>query len=100
MDRRVSSWYANLYGYYRRLFFKKQRMAKGSMSRRANIIVSVNDNNIERAMRQLKKRSEREGIVRDMKRVIYYEPESQKRRKRMMRAVKQNWIRMATSKLI
>jgi len=70
------------------------------MSRRANIIVSVNDNNIERAMRQLKKRSEREGIVRDMKRVIYYEPESQKRRKRMMRAVKQNWIRMATSKLI
>jgi ribosomal protein S21 len=75
-------------------------MAKGSMSRRANIIVSVNDNNIERAMRQLKKRSEREGIVRDMKRVIYYEPESQKRRKRMMRAVKQNWIRMATSKLI
>lgn len=70
------------------------------MSKRANLVVTVNDHNIERAMRQLKKRSEREGIVRDMKRIIYFEPSSQKRRKRHMRAVKQNWIRMAAHKLI
>lgn len=70
------------------------------MSKKANIIISVSDNNLERALRQLKKRSEREGIVRDMKRVIYHEPESQKRRKNLIRAIKQNWIRMAASKLI
>lgn len=60
----------------------------------------VNDHNIERSLRQLKKRSEREGIVRDMKRLIYHEPESQKRRKRHLRAVKQNWLRLAAQKLI
>ncbi|HBL98498.1 TPA: 30S ribosomal protein S21 [Candidatus Dependentiae bacterium] len=70
------------------------------MSKKANLVVMVNDHNIERALRQLKKRSEREGIVRDMKRLIYFEPESQKRRKRRMRAIKQNWIRMAAHKLI
>lgn len=70
------------------------------MSRRANIVVLVNDHNIERSLRQLKKRSEREGVIRDMKRLIYHEPESQKRRKRHLRAVKQNWLRMAAQKLI
>ncbi|MBN2267259.1 MAG: 30S ribosomal protein S21 [Candidatus Babeliaceae bacterium] len=70
------------------------------MSRKANIMVVVNDHNIERAMRQLKKRSEREGIIRDMKRVGYHEPRSQKRRKRLMRAIKQNYLRMASYKLI
>lgn len=68
-------------------------------NRKANITVSVN-NNIERALRQLKKKMEREGVGRDMKRVVYYESPTQKRRKRYMRAVKQNWIRMASSKLI
>lgn len=63
-------------------------------------MITVNDHNIERALRQLKKRSEREGIVRDMKRLIYHEPESQKRRKRHMRAVKQDWMRRAAHKLI
>ncbi len=70
------------------------------MRKKANLMVMVNDHNIERALRQLKKRSEREGIVRDMKRLIYHEPESQKRRKRHMRAVKQDWMRRAASKLI
>lgn len=70
------------------------------MSKKANIIVMVNDQNIERSLRQLKKKSEREGVVRDMKRISYFEPESQKRRKRHMRAVKQNWIRMASCNLI
>lgn len=69
------------------------------MSRIANITVNVNDNP-ERALRQLKKKVEREGVVRDMKRRVYNESRSQKRRKRHMRAVKQNWIRMAAHKLI
>jgi ribosomal protein S21 len=62
---------------------------------KANITISVNDN-FERALRQLKKKIEREGVVRDMKRIVYYEPPTQKRRKRLMRAVKQNAMRLAS----
>lgn len=65
------------------------------MSKRSNIEVSVNDN-IDRALRQLKKKIEREGIVRDMKRGVYFEPPTQKKRKRLMRAIKQNLIRIAS----
>jgi len=68
-------------------------------ARKANITVAVN-NNVERALRQLKKKMEREGVGRDMKRIVYHEPPTQKRRKKYLRAVKQNWIRMAASKLI
>jgi len=49
--------------------------------------------NVERALRQLKKKIEREGVVRDMKRQVYFEPPTQKRRKRLMRAIKNNIIR-------
>lgn len=70
------------------------------MARKANIIITVNDSNIERAMRQLKKKNEREGVIRDTKRIVYFEKNSQKNRKKKMRAVKQNWIRMAAHKLI
>jgi small subunit ribosomal protein S21 len=65
----------------------------------ANITVAVGEN-VERALRQLKKKIEREGVVRDMKRIVYHEPPTQKRRKRLMRAIKQNWIRMAAHKQI
>jgi len=66
-------------------------------NRRANIAVPVNEN-VERALRQLKKKIEREGVSRDMKRIIYHEKPTQKRRKRLMRAIKQNWIRIASQK--
>lgn len=69
------------------------------MRKKANITISVGDN-IERALRQLKKKIEREGVVRDMKRIVYFESPTQKRRKRLMRAIKQNWIRMAAHKQI
>ena len=68
------------------------------MSKKSNISINVNDN-VERALRQLKKKIEREGVVRDMKRLVYFESPTQKRRKRMMRAIKQNWIRIASLKL-
>jgi len=67
------------------------------MSRKSNISVSVSDN-VERALRQLKKKIEREGVMRDMKRIVYYEPPTQKRRKRLMRAVRQNWMRITALK--
>lgn len=69
------------------------------MSKVSNVAISVNEN-VERALKQLKKKIEREGVLRDMKRIVYYEPPTQKRRKRLMRAIKQNWIRMASQKLI
>lgn len=69
------------------------------MKKKANVIVSVNEN-IERALRQMKKKNEREGVVRDMKRIVYYEAPTQKRRKKLMRAVRQNWIRMSSQNLV
>ena len=72
-------------------------MATKFMARKANILIAVNDGNIERALRQLKKKTEREGVIRDTKRLVYFEKASQKRRKRKMRAVKQNLIRLATT---
>jgi ribosomal protein S21 len=74
---------------------------KGSwsdMSKRFNIEVQ-STGNIERALRQLKKKIEREGVVRDMKRQVYFEAPTQKRRKRMMRAIKNNIMRLASEQL-
>lgn len=67
--------------------------------RKANITINVN-NNVEKALRQLKKKIEREGVARDMKRGVYFESPTQKRRKRLLRAIKLNYIRMAAQKLI
>ena len=69
------------------------------MSKKANISIFVHDN-VERALKQLKKKIEREGVVRDMKRIVYYEPPTQKRRKKLLRAIKQNWIRMASQRTV
>ncbi len=63
------------------------------MSKKSNIEVHVTNANVDRALRQLKKKIEREGVVRDMKRVVYFEPNTQKKRKRLMRAMKQNFMR-------
>ena len=60
---------------------------------KSNIVIHVTGN-VERSLRQLKKKIEREGGVRDMKRIVYFEPPTQKRRKRHMRAIKQNYMRM------
>lgn len=67
--------------------------------KKSNIEVPVNGS-VERALRQLKKKIEREGVVRDMKRTVYFEPATQKRRKRLVRAIKQNMARMIAQGLI
>ncbi len=59
--------------------------------KKSNITVQVTSH-VEKALRQLKKKCEREGIVRDMKRQVYFEPNSLKRRKRIMRAIKINLL--------
>jgi small subunit ribosomal protein S21 len=66
------------------------------MPRKSNIEIYVNNNQVERALKQLKKKMEREGVTRDMKRIVYYEAPTQQRRKSLIRAIKQNFIRMAS----
>ena len=66
-----------------------------SRSKKANIQINVTSH-IDRAIRQLKKKIEREGVVRDMKRTVYFEPPTQKRRKRLVRAIKLNLMIMAS----
>ncbi len=68
------------------------------MSKKPNIEVNVTGH-IDKALRQLKKKIEREGVVRDMKRTVYFESATQKRRKRLVRAIKQNFMRMITQGL-
>lgn len=67
--------------------------------KKSNISIRVMDN-VERALRQLKKKIEREGVVRDMKRMVYFEAPTQKRRKRLMRAIKQNYIDLEAQKTL
>ncbi len=69
------------------------------MSRITNIEIAVTGN-VEKSLRQLKKKIEREGVVRDMKRCVYFESPTQKRRKKHMRAVKQNYMRLIAQKLV
>jgi len=69
------------------------------MSKKANVAVRVSTN-IDKALRQLKKKIEREGVIRDMKRTVYFESPTQKRRKRLVRAIKQNLMRMASQGLL
>lgn len=59
-----------------------------------NIEIPVTGN-LERSLKQLKKKIEREGVVRDMKRQVYFEPNTQKKRKRLMRAIKNSILRNA-----
>lgn len=81
--------------------FKQIKGGNSLMSKKkVNIAVMVNSNNIDRSLRQLKKKIEREGVVRDMKRIVYFEPPTQKRRKRLIRAIKQNYLKMAAKGLI
>lgn len=62
------------------------------MAKTYNIEIHVTGN-LEKSLKQLKKKIEREGVIRDMKRQVYFEPETQKRRKRLMRAIKNNLIK-------
>jgi len=61
------------------------------MSKSYNIEIQVTGN-LEKSLKQLKKKVEREGVIRDMKRQVYFEPPTQKKRKRL-RAVKNNIIK-------
>ena len=66
------------------------------MSARKTFNIEVNvTGNVEKSLRQLKKKIEREGVIRDLKKNAYFESPSQKRRKRLVRAIKNNILRNA-----
>lgn len=67
-------------------------------SKNFNIEIQVTGN-LERSLKQFKKKLEREGVSRDIKRQVYFEPPTQKKRKRLMRAIKNNMIKMYESTL-
>ena len=67
------------------------------MAKSVNIEIQVSDN-IEKSLRQLKKKIEREGVIRDMKRLVYHEPPTQKKRKRLMRAIKNTVLKQIANK--
>ena len=69
------------------------------MSKSFNIEIMVTGN-LEKSLKQFKKKLEREGVSRDIKRQVYFEPPTQKKRKRLMRAMKNNMIKMYESMLI
>ncbi len=64
-----------------------------------NVEVVVLGGNIEKSLRQFRKKLEREGVSRDIKRQAYFERPTQKRRKDEMRAIKNNILKMYESSL-
>lgn len=50
--------------------------------------IIVRDNNIEQALKVLKKRMQREGVFREMKRRSYYEKPSEKRARERAEAIR------------
>jgi len=69
------------------------------MTKSVNIEIHVSDN-IEKSLKQLKKKIEREGVIRDMKRQVYHEPPTQKKRKRLMRAIKNTVLKQIANKYL
>ncbi|GAB7140532.1 30S ribosomal protein S21 [Deferribacterales bacterium RsTz2092] len=51
-----------------------------------NAIVRVDDDNVERALKILKKNVERDGLIREIKRHAYYEKPTEVRRKKLQKA--------------
>jgi len=68
----------------------KQKIKKDVKRQNNSLLyVSVRDNNIERALREFKKRVKNSGLLRELKERGYYEKKSlKKRRLRKLRALK------------
>jgi small subunit ribosomal protein S21 len=67
----------------RAFLFAQQRNSRG-----ASVQVHVRDNNVDQALKALKKKMQREGIFREMKLRNYYEKPSEKRAREKAEAVR------------
>jgi small subunit ribosomal protein S21 len=77
----------------RRLFVSEPRLAFGICNRHNrpevhHLLVQVRDNNVDQALKALKKKMQREGIFREMKLRNYYEKPSEKRVREQAEAVR------------
>lgn len=61
---------------------------KTNQEERLNVQVDVRDNNVEQAMRALKKKLQREGVFREMKLRNRYEKPSEKRAREKAEAIR------------
>jgi len=59
---------------------------EGVTSLSVNAIVKVTGDNIDNALRLLKRKVEREGVIRDIKKHAYYEKPTEVRRKKILKA--------------
>ena len=55
---------------------------------RAIVYVNINDNNVEQALRVLKKKMQREGLFREMKDRRHFEKNSEKKKRTQAEAVR------------
>lgn len=51
-----------------------------------NAIVRVDGDNVDQALKLLKKKTEREGLIREIKKHAYYEKPTEVRRKKLLKA--------------
>jgi small subunit ribosomal protein S21 len=65
-----------------------QRVGAGSKEDRAIVQIFVRDNNVDQALKALKKKMQREGSFREMKRHVHYEKPSEKRARQKAEAVR------------
>jgi small subunit ribosomal protein S21 len=68
------------------IFFRRENLAP-HQAERSHLYVSVRDNNVDQALKALKKKMQREGIWREMKRRRSYEKPSEVRARKKAEAV-------------
>jgi small subunit ribosomal protein S21 len=60
------------------------------LERREEMDVIVNDNNVDHALRILKKKMQREGIYKDMKNRRYFEKPSEKKARKRVESIRRS----------
>ena len=69
--------------------FHARPRAPGGAARRPTLVqIFVRDNNVDQALKALKKKMQREGSFREMKRHVHYEKPSEKRARQKAEAVR------------
>jgi small subunit ribosomal protein S21 len=64
------------------------RPARASSEDRVIVQIFVRDNNVDQALKALKKKMQREGTFREMKRHVHYEKPSEKRARQKAEAIR------------
>ena len=68
--------------------FRRRRAAERLAGERPLVQIFVRDNNVDQALKALKKKMQREGSFREMKRHVHYEKPSEKRARQKAEAVR------------